>query len=160
MSKVELELSDKKQKDEKTYKDIKIKHEKDLNLSYDKKDLEGLTPHLISEITSKKQTLKIDAINQDIEHAEDNQTQNTRSIFPIELINPEPIDFIRRCTTNQEALEILDYLLKRKEIKLETYQEYKNKISQEGGLNKLIEESGGIKKPGYYTRKYYKKEFF
>jgi hypothetical protein len=157
---VELELSDKKQKDEKTYKDIKIKHEKDLNLSYDKKDLEGLTPHLISEITSKKQTLKIDAINQDIEHAEDNQTQNTRSIFPIELINPEPIDFIRRCTTNQEALEILDYLLKRKEIKLETYQEYKNKISQEGGLNKLIEESGGIKKPGYYTRKYYKKEFF
>jgi hypothetical protein len=31
-----------------------------------------------------------------------------------------------------------------------------NSISQEGGLERLIEESGGLKKPGYYMRKYYK----
>ena len=30
---------------------------------------------------------------------------------------------------------------------------------QKGGLDKIIEECGGRKDPGYYERKYYKKDF-
>ncbi|MFW9973268.1 MAG: DUF2095 family protein, partial [Candidatus Odinarchaeota archaeon] len=72
--------------------------------------------------------------------------------------NPGIIDFLRRCTKNEEANEILDYLMERKEITQQDYSKYKNIISQEGGLKQLIDESGGLKRPGYYMKKYYKKE--
>ena len=51
----------------------------------------------------------------------------------------------------------MDYLLKRNEITNEDYNRYKINISQEDGLENLINESGGLKQPGYYMRKYYKK---
>ena len=73
------------------------------------------------------------------------------------MINPGAIDFLRRCTQKEEAFEILDYLLKRNEITQQDYHKYKTIISQKGGLKRLINEFGGLKRPGYYMRKYYKK---
>ena len=70
------------------------------------------------------------------------------------MINPEAIDFLRRCHNNKEAFEILDYLLKRKELTLQDYNSYKKQIMQNGGLKKLIDESGGFKRLGYYERKF------
>ena len=64
-----------------------------------------------------------------------------RKNVPEELRNPGAIDFIRRCKTNEEAMEILDYLLKREELTPERYKELSNQISQEGGLKKLIDEA-------------------
>ena len=52
----------------------------------------------------------------------------------------------------------MEYLKDRKEIPLEDYHRYKNIILEEGGLKQLIEDCGGLKRPGYYMRKYYKKE--
>ncbi|MHA1291139.1 MAG: DUF2095 family protein [Promethearchaeota archaeon] len=78
------------------------------------------------------------------------------NIIPKELIDPGAIDFIRRCTTKEEAFEILDYLLERKELSLNKYKNLKNNIKKEGGLEKLINKYGGLKKPGYYLEKYYK----
>jgi len=76
-----------------------------------------------------------------------------------ELVNPGVIDFIRRCKTKDEAIEILDFCLKRGEIGRDDYEKYKSIIMQKGGLDKIIKESGGRKDPGYFERKYYKKDF-
>jgi hypothetical protein len=49
----------------------------------------------------------------------------------------------------------LNYLLKRNELSEENYKIFKKKINKSSGLEKLIRESGGFKRPGYYMRKYY-----
>ena len=152
-------MNNKKREKESAFKKANITDKNGLNISYDKKELESFMPNLISEISEKEKGLKIDAINYQIEEVDKKPVQIPQSCIPDELTNPGAIDFIRRCTNDEQAFEILEYLLKRKEISFKDYERYKNQILQENGLKKLIEESGGFKKPGYYERKYYKKEF-
>lgn len=99
-------------------------------------------PNLLTEIKGKRKSVKIDSVK---------EYDNT---FPRELVNPGAIDFIRRCTSEEEALNILDYLLKRKEISTKKYESLKEEICQENGLQKLINRHGGLKRPGYYERKF------
>lgn len=145
------------QKEKTTYKKAKISKNNGLNVSYDEKEISDFLPHLMEEICNRKQSVKIDSITQDIEtqSKEFGLIEDQDQYNPEELFNPKAIDFIRRCKTSDEAYEILDFLLKRKELSTEDYKNYKNCISQ-GGLKKLIDESGGPKKPGYYERKYRK----
>ena len=152
-------MNDKKKEKKSVFKKAKINDKNGLNISYDKKELEKFMPSLISEISKKDKSLKIDSVKYNVEQIEKKSDHIIQSSIPNELINPGAIDFIRRCTTTEEAFEILDYLLRRRELSNQEYKEYKKKISQEGGLHKFIEECGGFKKPGYYERKYYKKEF-
>ena len=142
--------------DKKSFKKAKIKEKKGLNVAYDKNELSEFFPHLMKELSNKNQSMKINSVNYKVElkDVEKNQIECT----PNELINPGAIDFIRRCTKNEEAFEILDYLLKRSKLSLEEYNMYKKQIMKEGGLKELIEKSGGSKKPGYYIKKYYKKD--
>jgi hypothetical protein len=144
---------------EDAFKKAKKSSKNGLNISYDKKELEEYLPHLIDEISEKKKILRMDLVNFEIEEKEDEMDQINSSYIPKELINPGVIDFIRRCVTKDEAIEILEYCLKKKELGLKEYEKYKNQIMQKGGLKKLIEESGGLKHPGYYEKKYYKKDF-
>lgn len=143
---------------EDSYKKAKIKEENGLNIDYDKKELDHFFPHLITEISEKKKIVKIDSINHEIDKKENNNGQNQSGGLPNELINPDVHDFLRRCTTNEEAFEILEFLLKRKELNFEDYKKFKERISQDGGLKQLIEENGGVKMRGYFLDKYYKKD--
>lgn len=142
------------------FKRVKIKEKNGLYVSYDKKELEKFVPTLISEISNEKKTLKIDSVEKESQNASDKREMLPEACNSNELIDPGAIDFIRRCTTYEEAFEILDYLLKRKELTKSEYEEFKRKLSQKDGLKNLIEDSGGFKKPGYYVEKYYKKEFY
>lgn len=153
-------MSEKKNKEKKAFKKVKIKEKNGLNISYDKNELEKFVPTLISEISNEKKTLKIDSVEINSEKTANKQELLPESCSTNELINPGAIDFIRRCSTNEEAFEILNYLLKRKELTANEYKEFTRKLSQKDGLKNLIEESGGFKKPGYYVEKYYKKEFY
>ena len=146
-------------KDKKSFKKIEITNNDGLKISYDKKELETFTPHILAEISKENKTLRIDSIKHENKSSNDHPKKVYSSHLPSELINPGVIDFIRRCSTQEEAVEILDYLFKKAEIRQEEYQKLKKQICQEGGLKKIIEESGGFKKPGYYLRKYYKKDF-
>ncbi len=130
---------------------------KNLHVNNENRELEEYLPHLMEEISNKKKALKINSVNYEIEQTYNKSPQI--NINSEELINPGVIDFIRRCTTKKDAFEILDYCLKRKELTLEEYNKYKNQISLKGGLKKIIDECGGLKHPGYYERKYYKKDF-
>ncbi|TFG16474.1 MAG: DUF2095 domain-containing protein [Promethearchaeota archaeon] len=122
-----------------------------LNISYNKEDLKKHFPNLTSEIVQSKKQLSIDAIRTKEEHKED-----PFETYKEDLSNPGVFDFIRRCESLKEALEIIEYLFKRKEIPEELYNLIKESLSEEDGLNKLISKIGGYKEPGYYQNKYYK----
>jgi len=148
---------EKEDKNKKSNKKIKIEDKEGLIVSYDRKELDENFPHLIKELFEKKKSIKIDSFNNEIEQKCEEELQGSNDLYPNELYNPEAVDFIRRCTTKEEAIKILDYLLKKNEISMEDYNSYRNIISQEDGLDRFIKESGGFKRPGYYMRKYYKK---
>lgn len=148
---------DQKNKDS-AFKKPKIIDFDGLKIAYEKSELEKQYPNLMSEIANKKKTIKIDSVDFNIES--NNKAKNLIKIedYREDLKNPGVIDFIRRCANNDEAFEIIDYLFKRKEINIEFYKKLKKQLNKKDGLKKLIEDSGGPKKPGYYERKYYPKK--
>lgn len=146
---------EKDNKNEESPKKIRVQDKEGLTVSYDKEELNEQFPHLIREMSEKMKSIKIDSIDMPIEQNHKEDLQETNNLYPNELYKPGAIDFIRRCTKKEEAIDILDYLLKRNEITQEEYNTYKDIISQEGGLKKLINESGGPKQLGYYLEKYY-----
>jgi len=148
---------EKNNKDEKDHKKVEIEESNGLKIAYNKDEFNKQFPHLIKEISSKKKTIKINSYRADIEQNQEEKSLKSNELYPNELYNPEAIDFLRRCTREEDALDILDYLLERNEITKQDYNKYKTIISQEGGLKRLINEFGGLKRPGYYMRKYYKK---
>jgi hypothetical protein len=140
---------------ERDFDKAKIKKDNGLNVSYDKDELSTMVPHLMKELSNKKNSLKIEAVEYEVEEELENQNTETEKCVMEDLSNPKTIDFLRRCSTKEEALEILNYLLKRNELSEENYKIFKKKINKSSGLEKLIRESGGFKRPGYYMRKYY-----
>ncbi|MHA2007399.1 MAG: DUF2095 family protein [Promethearchaeota archaeon] len=127
-----------------------IKNNKGLTISYDRDELNKKFPHLLTEITGKKKTAKFDLRGSDSDPIPLNQNSSN----PEELINPNVGDFIRRCSNEDEALDILDYLLRRKEISKSDYKSIKIQILKQEGLQEFIDKHGGFKSPGYYERKY------
>lgn len=135
-------------------KNLKIESKDGLKISYEKNVLKKNFPHIIKEITGNKKSLKIEPFNTFLNENGKENLQSSKNSYLKELFDPKSIDFIRRCKTVEEATSILDFLLKRKEISIRDYYSLKNQIKTDDGLKKLIEKSGGFKKPGYYERKY------
>ncbi|MFX0040791.1 MAG: DUF2095 family protein [Candidatus Heimdallarchaeota archaeon] len=146
----------KNDKNRKDHKKVEIEESNGLNISYNRTDFNKQFPHLIEEISKKKKSLKIDSININTDQTNMENTQESNNSYPNELYNPGVIDFLRRCTENEDAINILDYLMRRNEITQQEYHNYRKIISQEGGLKQLIDQFGGLKRPGYYMKKYYK----
>jgi hypothetical protein len=128
-----------------------------LKIGYDTEEFKRQFPQLMQELSEKKKSLKIEGVDYEIEqqNVESRENQNTK--YCEDLHNPSVIDFIRRCTKVEDALKILDYLLERKELDFQDYNMLKNQINEEGGLEKLISDCGGLKTPGYYERKFPRK---
>ncbi|MFW9999930.1 MAG: DUF2095 family protein [Candidatus Hodarchaeota archaeon] len=145
-------------KNDNSKKKIKVEDKEGLTLTYCKEDFLKKFPHLIREVAENIKSIKINSINSQIECNFEEEQPKSKNFYPNELYNPGAIDFIRRCSKIEEVIEILDYLMNRDEITEEDYNKYKDIISQEGGLDRLINESGGPKHPGYYLKKYYKKD--
>ncbi len=64
---------------------------------------------------------------------------------PLRGFNPTVIDFIRRCKSIEEALEIIDFMEGRGEISSEYSRKLKEQLK-----NKGLRSFGPYKKPGYY----------
>lgn len=137
-------------------KDIDVINEDGLKMSYNKAEIERQFPRLMRELSENNKSLKIKAVDYEIERCDEEPQLVQVNDYCEDLRNPGAIDFIRRCTENEEAFAILDYLLERKELTLHEYNVLKNRIKEEGGLQKLINECGGLKKPGYFETKYHK----
>ena len=61
--------------------------------------------------------------------------------------DPDAIDFIRRCTSDDQAYEIIEYLEKRGEVTKEQAEELCKQLKEEG-----LRSFGRKKDPGYYER--------
>ncbi|MFW9828736.1 MAG: DUF2095 family protein [Candidatus Thorarchaeota archaeon] len=151
-----MEVNNLMNQKKKNLKKPEIKETNGIEILYNEDEFNKEFPNLIKEISSKKKLLKIDSVRTEKAHISKESNQNSINSMPKELFNPEALDFIRRCTKKEEAIEILDYLLRRNEISHKQFNKYKKLISQEGGLERLIEQCGGLKEPGYYMKKYYK----
>ena len=141
---------ERKNKNKEIFNKLKVENEEGLTVSYEKDELKERFPHLITEIAGNKKSLKIDSI----ENNTDLTQLKVEKPYPDELINPSVIDFLRRCTNNNEALSILDYLLKQEEISEKDYNSFKNQILKGEGLKIFIDKHGGFKSHGYYEKKY------
>jgi hypothetical protein len=132
-----------------------IKSDQGLNLSYDKTELEEAFPNLVSEMGLNENKRGNEALN--MKKRKIKLTQNDTEEFSYEesLSNPGVIDFLRRCVSSEDAISIIDYLKSRNELSSNLYEKLMKIVSQEGGLQKLIQDCGGIKKPGYYVDNYY-----
>ena len=61
--------------------------------------------------------------------------------------DPDVIDFIRRCSGEEEALEIIEYLRGKEEITVEEADRLRRQLEEEG-----LRSFGPKKEPGYYER--------
>ncbi len=61
--------------------------------------------------------------------------------------NPNVIDFIRRCTNDTQALEIIEYMKNREEITVEEAEKLCKQLEEEG-----LRSFGRKKEHGYYER--------
>jgi len=150
-----MKNEDKKKKNLK--KKLNVTDEDGLKISYDKDELDQEFPQLMRELCENKKALKIKGIDYEIEESEEKDKIVQPSNYCEDLLNPGAIDFIRRCKNREEALEILDYLLRRDKLNVQEYNTLKNRMKEEGGLEKFIAECGGLKTPGYYERKFSRK---
>lgn len=60
---------------------------------------------------------------------------------------PSILDFICRCKTEEEAIEIIDFILNKKEITIEYAEALKKRLKKEG-----LESFGEHRTAGYYER--------
>jgi len=134
-------------------KDYKSKQSEDnLTIEYDRDDFETSLPNLAAELKNEKiqenATIPIDGVRVEGEEDEEKEKEEIE-VRPKELYDPGVCDFIRRCSTEEEALEIIDYCLRREEIDEERAKELKKQLAEKG-----VRSFGALKRPGYYERKY------
>ena len=105
-------------------------------------EFEELFPNLAKEMELNKSKLSMKGIRWDTQKYKDSEDLS-------ELRNPDVISFIRRCNLEEEAVEIIDYMLRKGEITGEYAQKLKEQLESQG-----LESFGTKKKPGYYEKKY------
>ncbi len=106
---------------------------------YEKEEFEERFPHLSRELTKKG--IPIEAYRLDEREAIDEEVQDFSGY------NPTVIDFLRRCETDDEALEIINWLENRGEITHDMAKDLRIALVKEG-----VRAFGSKKEWGWYER--------
>jgi len=113
-------------------------------------------PHLLKELEGGENKVAIDSIRKNPEEAEiesnpeATKTQGANSEFDSDKFrhyNPTVLDFIRRCDTNTQAEEIIDFLKKKGELTEEYACALKNQLEKDG-----LRSFGPKKENDYYFK--------
>lgn len=113
-------------------------------MDFDKEEFRRLFPNLAREIESKgheNHRVKITSIRTDAKTGEKAVSKKFVHYMP------DVVDFIRRCDTDEQAEEIVDYLEKRGEISHEYAQRIRKQIREKG-----VRSFGSKKEEGYYFK--------
>lgn len=113
-------------------------------MNLDRKKLRAVFPRLATELDGKSMTVGIEAIRSDAEAAE--KTHARRQGFS--GYSPDVIDFIRRCDTEGQALEIIAFLEKRSEISSEYGRRLRGQLKRKG-----LRSFGSKKEHDYYLKR-------
>ncbi|PUA31386.1 MAG: hypothetical protein B9J98_06400 [Candidatus Terraquivivens tikiterensis] len=97
-------------------------------------------PNLYREIVQKKMSIRIDAQRDSEERAEEAMNVLRGGL-------PGPVDYIRRCDTDEEAIKLVDYLESRGEVTKEEADRLRKQIAEMG-----VRSFGPKKELGYYSK--------
>ncbi len=104
----------------------------------DEKEFEEAFPALSREIaTGKTQSYRIAGVRQEMNESSPSHERDTYL--------PDVVDYIRRCDTVPQAIEIVEYLLKRGEISRSQATSIKKQLKSEG-----LRSFGSKKEKDYY----------
>lgn len=112
-------------------------------MEIDRKTFRKLFPNLYREIELKKMSISIDAVRLDEVEAEKEASR------PKSPTLPTLIDYLRRCDTDEEALEVINYLERRGEVTSEHAEKLRKQVTEHG-----VRSFGKKKEWGYYSTKY------
>lgn len=110
---------------------------------YEKEEFEEKFPHLAKELKETKGV----AITRYRESEEEFLKEEEFERIDFSDYTPTVIDFLRRCETDEEALEIINWLEERGEISHELAKELRIKLVKEG-----VRSFGPKKEWGWYER--------
>ncbi|MGC8816454.1 MAG: DUF2095 family protein [Candidatus Hadarchaeum sp.] len=106
---------------------------------YSEEEFRKKYPNLARELGGKG-SIRINSVRSTVDEGE-------RAACSDHGYQPTAVDFIRRCSTEEQALEIINYLEGRKEIDEDHAKRLRRQLV-ERGLNSF----GSHKEPGYYDR--------
>jgi len=107
----------------------------------DKEKFKKLFPHLAAELENDAVSYSINSVRTDVDVGEKVSAKSFKGY------NPDVIDFMRRCDTNQQAEEIIKFLEARGEIPVS----YANKIRKQL-KDKGVRSFGPKKENDYYLK--------
>ncbi len=112
-------------------------------MEIDKEKFKKKYPKINEEIEQNSSKIKIDSVEKKVELPKNNKNKENLRGY-----DPTIIDFIRRCTTLEEADSIINYLEKRGEISKKYAKNIRDKIKDKG-----IRSFGPKKSENYYFEK-------
>ena len=111
-------------------------------MEIDEKEFKRLFPNLYREMVGRRMSISIDAVRATPEEAEKEAGRKEPSM-------PSPVDYLRRCDTDEEAIEVIDYLERRGEIGGKEAENLRRQVREKG-----VRSFGSKKEWGYYSEKY------
>jgi hypothetical protein len=105
----------------------------------DKKSFKKMFPNLSEEFEGGDSKVPIDTVRTDSEELETATPDKLRNY------DPNVVDFIRRCDTEEQAKTIISYLEKRGEVSKEYAKKLRKQLKGEG-----LRSFGPKKEEGYY----------
>ena len=104
----------------------------------DKEDFQSHFPAIYREIVEGEE---------EIQEAEMRTEAGSKKVRRFRGYSPSVIDFICRCTTDEEAIEIIDYMRNKGDITEDFANELKKQLKEKG-----LAFFGEHRAPGYYER--------
>jgi hypothetical protein len=128
-------------------------------MAIDKKSLKKMFPHLYEELENGDCKVSINGVRKNADDVEqtaaDVECQGctnelgpcTETVDKLRHFNPSAVDFIRRCDTETQAKEIINYLEKKGEITKKYADELSRQLKRDG-----VRSFGPKKEENYYFR--------
>jgi hypothetical protein len=110
-------------------------------VEFDKKTFKKLFPNLAKELDSNEHKVTINSVRTDLKTGERASTERFSHYMP------DVIDFIRRCDTEEQAKEIIDYMEKRGEIGKQYAKKLRRQLREKG-----VRSFGPKKEENYYFK--------
>lgn len=110
-------------------------------VEFDKETFKKLFPNLAKELDSGEHKVAINSVRTDIQTGERASTERFTHYMP------DVIDFIRRCDTEEQAKEIIDFMEKRGEIERQYAKKLRKQLREKG-----VRSFGPKKEENYYFK--------
>lgn len=110
-------------------------------MKLDNKKLKKFFPNLAKELQSDKDKVAINSVRTNLQTGE--RAVSERFVHYV----PDVIDFIRRCDTEEQAEEVIDYMEKKGEIEKQHARELRKQLEEKG-----VRSFGPKKGENYYFK--------